>query len=241
MVYSTMKEAKYLDIHMHVIPFVDDGADDLEDAITMLRIAQREGIHRVIATPHSGAFDPWINEVRKNYELLKDNVVDEGIDVELMLGAEIRLDPVEVKKIMRRIKKGKYPSLNGTNVLLIEFLPSEQDFYDISKCIETIISTGYGVVIAHAERYNNLSVEQIYELCELGCLIQINFDDVIPIKGDIISEKANRMLRDRRVSFIATDAHHSYRRTPHIHDALEYLYEKYDSAYIDHIIAGEIN
>ena len=234
-----MNEGIYTDIHMHVIPYVDDGADDFDDALAMLRMAREEGIRRVIATPHSGAFDPWRNEVRKNYELLKEKIADEEIDVELMLGAEIRLDPVEMKKIMRRIKKGKYPSLNGTNVLLIEFLPVEQDFYAIAKCIETIISAEYGVVIAHAERYNKISVEQIYELCEQGCLIQINYDDVIPIKGDRISEKANRMLKDRRVSYIATDAHHSYRRTPQIQEAIEYLYKNYDSDYVKQVLLAE--
>lgn len=93
-----MNKENYSDIHMHVIPYVDDGADDFEDALAMLRIAYEDGIRNVIATPHSGAFDPWRNKVKENYLLLCERIRDEEIGINLMLGAEIRLHLDQMEK-----------------------------------------------------------------------------------------------------------------------------------------------
>ena len=45
------------DIHMHIIPDVDDGPVDLNMAMSMLNIAWQEGINRVFAASHSSAYD----------------------------------------------------------------------------------------------------------------------------------------------------------------------------------------
>ncbi len=68
---------KCMDIHMHVIPGVDDGAKDMDEALSMLRCAEEQGIGTVIATPHSGAFEGFFNPVRKQFEELKKRVSEE--------------------------------------------------------------------------------------------------------------------------------------------------------------------
>ncbi len=229
-----MIEGGYTDIHMHVIPYADDGAEDFDDALAMLRMAYEEGIRNVIAPPHSAGFDRWHNDIRKNYELLKEKAEDEQIGINLMLGSEIRIFPDEMGKILKNIKKGKYPTLNGTNKLLAELQPAEQDYDAVAKCMYMFTDSGYVPIIAHAERYQ-FSVDQIYELKERGCLIQINYADVIPIGDHPMPKKANIMLRDKMVSFVATDAHRSTRRTPRIMQYLNHLYKNYDMAYIDMI------
>lgn len=228
----------YTDIHMHVIPYADDGAEDFDDALAMLRIAYDEGIRNIIATPHSAGFDRFRNDIRKDYELLLEKVEDEKIGINLMLGSEIRIFTDEIGKILKCIKKGKYPTLNGTEMILAEFQSVERDFDAISKCMNMLIDSGYIPIIAHAERYQ-FTIDQIYTLKEHGCLIQINYADVIPIKNHPMTEKANIMLRDKMVSFIATDAHRSTRRTPHIAQAVDCLYNKYDGVYLDNILCAE--
>lgn len=129
--------------------------------------------------------------------------------------------------------------MNGSEKILIEFQPAENNYYGVAEAIEALINNDYLPIIAHAERYK-FSVDQIYRLCECGCQIQINFDDVVPMKGDPMSEKTNIMLKDQMAKYIGTDAHHSYRRTPHIHEALEYLYSEYDESYIDELLSNTI-
>ena len=41
-----------IDIHSHILPDIDDGAEDMETAIKMAEIAVSEGITKMIATPH---------------------------------------------------------------------------------------------------------------------------------------------------------------------------------------------
>ena len=50
-------EREMTDIHMHLIPGVDDGAADLNMAQVMLIRAREQGIRCIFATPHSSAFD----------------------------------------------------------------------------------------------------------------------------------------------------------------------------------------
>ena len=41
-----------IDVHCHILPEVDDGAESMQQAINMAKIAQEEGISKMIATPH---------------------------------------------------------------------------------------------------------------------------------------------------------------------------------------------
>lgn len=41
-----------IDIHSHILPIVDDGAEDIEESIAMARIYLKNEIKKVIATPH---------------------------------------------------------------------------------------------------------------------------------------------------------------------------------------------
>ena len=54
---STIPKRKMIDLHMHLIPGVDDGAEDEQMALLMLLRAKDQGIRAVFATPHSSAFD----------------------------------------------------------------------------------------------------------------------------------------------------------------------------------------
>lgn len=42
----------YIDMHCHILPEVDDGAESIEETVQMLQIAYQEGIRCIIATPH---------------------------------------------------------------------------------------------------------------------------------------------------------------------------------------------
>ncbi len=226
----------YTDIHMHIIPDVDDGANDMKEALSMLEKASSEGIKTIIATPHSGAFDGLFNPVKKRYEALKEIAREKGITIDLRLGAEICVGSKDIKSVIRNLKKKKYPTMNGTGYVLIEFDLCTDDFCDAEFCVSELTERGYTPIIAHAERYS-YTVDQIYELAEIGCLIQVNYSDVLP--GQFKSsdcDKANKMLKDQRVDFLSTDAHGIEWRKPEIQRAIVYLYENYDKAYLDKVL-----
>ena len=41
-----------IDIHAHILPGIDDGAEDMYDTLEMARMAADSGVDRIIATPH---------------------------------------------------------------------------------------------------------------------------------------------------------------------------------------------
>ena len=58
----------YIDMHCHILPEVDDGAQSIEETVQMLRIAYREGIRCIIATPHHHPNGEWsiLKDLEKN-------------------------------------------------------------------------------------------------------------------------------------------------------------------------------
>ena len=59
-----MQELGLYDIHCHIVPGVDDGAVNLEEAVKMVEAQYKQGIRTIIATPHfrKGMFEPSASE-----------------------------------------------------------------------------------------------------------------------------------------------------------------------------------
>ncbi len=222
------------DIHIHLIPGVDDGADSFETALSMVKCAYNEGIRNIIATPHSAAFDDRKNPVKPVWDQLKELVRSCLPDINLMSGAEILVERSEIKKIIRKLKHNKYPTMNNTSYVLTELPLSSESFDDAKYCILKVIDAGYTPIIAHAERYL-LSVDQIYDLKEMGSLIQVNYSDIIPREYYAMTQKAAQMLKDEMIDFLSTDAHNISYRKPIISDALNYLEKHCNYDYIEQV------
>ena len=80
------------DIHCHILPGVDDGAETMEDAVLMARMAWERGVRRVVATPHCNL--PGLDNYRsprlsERFSLLQQAVREAGIGIELLPGAEV--------------------------------------------------------------------------------------------------------------------------------------------------------
>ena len=82
------------DIHCHILPGVDHGSQSVEQSLDMLRAEQEMGINRVILTSHVTAvtFENTRESLLHAYEVLKQAVADAGLDIELHVSAEYRMD-----------------------------------------------------------------------------------------------------------------------------------------------------
>ncbi len=230
-----MKANNLTDIHIHLIPGVDDGADSFGTAVSMVKCAYNEGIRNIIATPHSAAFDDRKNPVKPIFDQLKEIVSSDFPDINLMPGAEVLVERAEIKKIIRKLRHNKYPTLNSTSYVLTQLPLSYENFEDAQYCISKLIDTGYTPIIAHAERYM-FSVDQIYSLKEMGSLIQVNFSDIVPREYYVMTQKAAQMLKDEMIDFLATDAHNTTYRSPIISDALNHMEKHCSDEYIERVL-----
>lgn len=202
-----------IDLHCHILPELDDGAQSLGESLEMARIAVQSGVKAVVATPHC-AHDR-VEEVRRSYRLLNDAIGELGLPLRLYLGMEI-YGTADTAKLL---KDGKLLPIHHSRYPLVEF-----DFYasgeEETDVLKDLIRAGYRPLIAHPERYVYLQQEPelINTWHRMGCLFQINRGSLLGRFGGDAQELALAMIDRGFAVAVASDAHSAGRRTPWMQD-----------------------
>ena len=107
------------DIHSHVLQKVDDGAKNLEEAIFIVKDLISQGVKKVLLTPHNihQKYTSSTEELKSQFELLKEEINKQNLDISIYLGQEIYYTKLTLKKLEEK----ELLSLNNTNYVLIEF------------------------------------------------------------------------------------------------------------------------
>ena len=233
---TTTVERKMIDIHMHLIPGVDDGAMDMEMALVMMIRAKEQGISKIIATPHSEAFHFSKRDIRATDQNLANAAAMVSPDMKVYLGCEVYCEADIMEQVLELLDLGVYPTMNGTKCVLMEF---SQWVYpeNTIPCVEALVKAGYKPIIAHMERYKYLrdNMDLVERLWKLGALIQLNAYSLFDEMDDSIKNWARRLVLERKVDFLGTDAHRTYHRPPSAEKGLEWLYENVEQDYADAI------
>lgn len=225
---------KMVDLHMHIIPGVDDGSVDLKMSEKMLKTAAEQGVEVVFATSHSVAFEKNTSHVREQYRSLQKMVKEENIPITLYLGSEVYFDPKYSRQIINNLYSGRIPSLNGTKYVLTEFPAGSGE--DALHYIGLLVKNGWIPIISHAERMEDVEIDLFNKLKENGCLIQINAYSIVGSGGEPARKKALELLDNELVDFVGSDAHRAGLREEDLKKGVEYLYEHYDEQYVDGIL-----
>lgn len=225
-----------IDIHSHIIPNVDDGADSMESAMLLAGSAAAQGATAIFATPHSFAFSRHENEVLQKYDRLKALLHSRLPQLKLYLGCELLCTKENIQTVGQQLLAGVLPTMNGTDYVLAEF--AERAEWDtVEACVSALLDRNRVPIIAHAERYPSLtgSMDAIRRLRELGCLIQLNVYSLESIQPEGPREWARRLVREKQVDFLGTDMHGYWVRMPSITQGMLWLTENCDPAYLDAI------
>ena len=88
----------FTDIHTHILPGVDDGAQDVGQALRLLRLAWENGTGAMVLTPHyRGNYkENTPDQLRMEFELLQELAKDAVPDLQLYLGQEVALEADKV-------------------------------------------------------------------------------------------------------------------------------------------------
>ena len=89
------------DVHMHIIPGIDDGSGSMEESLEEIRMAIAQGGGAIIATPHSWAIENSHFMMQERFHALQEAVREERIPVTLALGCEVLCDPDRVEDCIR--------------------------------------------------------------------------------------------------------------------------------------------
>lgn len=225
-----------IDIHTHILPAVDDGAEDQNMSLLMLLRAKDQGITYVFATPHSSAFDEHPRQTLDAFQDLCRKAAQLFPEIQLYLGCEVYCEADQMPEVLANLRSGKYPTMNGTKYVLMEFSRWVQPEAAV-PCVANLIAAGYTPIIAHMEHYRYLqnNMPLIQQFREMGAKIQLNVGSLFDEMDESIKVWARRMVLEQKVDFLGTDAHKTYYRPPSAEMGLKWLYENTDHSYADAI------
>lgn len=213
------------DIHIHLLPGVDDGARDQEICMKMLQAARAGGTQRVIVTPHNKPMHRNAEPERiwELTEQVQRQAKESGLDMALYPGNEIYYR----SEVPELLGQGKICTLAGSDYVLIEFSPGE-DFAYIKTGVNRLLAEGYRPILAHAERYSQLyaSMERAKSLTRTGCYLQVNAGSIMGRYGFRMRGYCRRLLRQGLVHFVASDAHDTDRRAPGLCACADYIIKR---------------
>lgn len=196
------------DMHSHLLPGIDDGAEDMEQSLELIRAMRELGYKKLITTPHV-LWDMYKNTHEVILEKLgqvQAAVKTAGIDVEIHAAAEYFLDE-HVDELLRN----KIPLLTiKDNMVLTEFSMAFPSM-NIKEILFEMEMQGYQPIIAHPERYVYLEKNKDFyrELRDVGCIFQLNILSLGGHYGRSVTELAQYLLKNDYYSLIGTDLHHS--------------------------------
>ena len=195
-----------VDMHSHLIPGIDDGAQTLENSIELIRELSGLGFRKLITTPHVMA-DMYRNTpetIKNGLDVLRAELIRNGLDMQLDAAAEYYFD----EGFEDKIEKGKVLTL-GDGFLLFEvsFISFPRSFFEV---VEKILINNYKPILAHPERYGYFakSIEQIERIKKSGCSLQLNILSLTGYYGKSVQKLARELVNRKLIDFIGTDVHH---------------------------------
>jgi protein-tyrosine phosphatase len=209
------------DFHSHILPGMDDGSRSVEESLGMLRMEARQGVRRIVATPH---FYPQQNSPAEFLErraesarVLQEALAQEPPLPQIYLGAEVYFfqgisDCEQLRELT--IEKNSY--------ILIEMpMPPWSDrMYRELQDIH--YKQGLNPIVAHVDRY--IRPFKTYDipsrLAELPVLVQANASF---FRDRFTRSMAMRMLRQGQIHLLGSDCHNLTTRVPNLDQAVQLI------------------
>lgn len=202
-----------IDLHCHILPGIDDGASNLKHALDMAKIAEKDGIVCTACTPHiyPGVYENNAPGIMAAVATLQGHIREAGLQLQLTYGADTHLVP----DMLKGIRDGRIPTLNGSRYFLLE--PSHHSHPpQFLHSVANVLACGYVPLITHPERltWTEEFYDEFTQLVTQGAWIQITAGALLGKFGRYARYLAEQMLDDGIVHVIATDAHDVQRRVP---------------------------
>jgi protein-tyrosine phosphatase len=208
-----------VDIHCHILPGLDDGAESLEIAQAMGEMAIADGITHVIGTPHAN----------QNYRFVPDLIRQRRDELQaifagrlvLATGCDFHLSFENLQDIKH--DSARY-TLNQKSYLLVEFadysIPPSLD-----HSLHELQLAGLHPIVTHPERNPLIRAqpERLHKWLRQGCYAQITAQSLWGRFGKSAQEMAEQWLSAGAVHFIASDAHNITSRPLRLKETLDWL------------------
>ena len=196
------------DIHSHLIPGIDDGAQTMSDSLEMLKVFKESGYKKVITTPHimSDYYRNTPEIINAGLADLKKQLKSNGIDIEIEAAAEYNVEP-DFEEI---IKNDNVLTFGGSDKYVLIELSFFSEPKRLNETIWALNNKGYSPVLAHVERYEywHNDLDKITEMMNRGVKLQLNIGSLTGAYGPGIKKVANWLVDEKIVDLVGSDCHH---------------------------------
>ncbi len=211
-----------IDLHLHLLPAVDDGAADASVTFAMLERARDIGFHTLVATPHLP--DPLTPDYATRIAAALDETgrAAAAFGITVVQGFEVALAP----DLVLRLDRGEPITLGGGSAILVD-LPFSGWPMHTETSLFALQTAGYRPVLAHPERYRAVQDDpsRATTLAERGVSLQINLPSLTGMFGEPARRTAETLLRAGAVHVAASDAHSAGHRFAAVPDGIARLRE----------------
>jgi protein-tyrosine phosphatase len=196
----------YTDLHLHLLPGIDDGARTTSDALRHAGRLAAEGVRDVACTPHvKRAMFPRVclEELAERRAALQAAIAAAGVPVRLHPGGELAhedalaLAPEELAQIAQGPR--------GARFLLLES-PFEGFDAAFDAAAARLARLGYGLLLAHPERAGG-GHERLWPLLAAGARAQVNVCSLLGDNGPGAEEIAELLVYGGHAHCLASDGH----------------------------------
>ena len=218
-----------IDIHTHILPNVDDGANSVENAIEILKGAKEQGVTHIVLTPHSIVNSSTYLTKDKLHEKYQDFIKRvESIGIKVYLGSEIYYSESAYKKLLNN----ELTTFNDSKYFIMEFPMHHPS--DIDEVMFDAKVKGYHPILAHPERYNFLDVDDVTGIKQ-NALIQVNTTSILGYHGKKIKKFAFELMKKDLVDFISSDCHNTKDRNVNLEKTYKIVSKKFGKEYADKV------
>jgi protein-tyrosine phosphatase len=202
------------DLHLHLLPGVDDGARDLEASVVHAQRMVAAGVTEATVTPHVGhPFFPdvHVDEIRERTYVLQRELERRRVGLRLHPGGEIHPAAIHDLTAAQLDLVAHGPA--GARWVLAE-VPFAGVTPEFATGLDAIRGRGFGVVIAHPERADGLldgGLALLRPSLRAGAVLQVNACSLMGRQGPEARDAARRLIRSRLAYIIASDGHPGHR------------------------------
>jgi protein-tyrosine phosphatase len=226
-----------IDLHNHLLPGIDDGANSVDVAWQMAQQAVDNGVTHVVCTPHihTGYYNNSLTTIQLATQELAEYLQLKQCPLKIACAAEVRICP----EILHWQASAALPYLGqwqGRNLLLLE-LPHSHVPAGTDKLIKWLLANNVQPLVAHPERNRDIlqDYRKFTQLKNQGCLFQLTAGSLLGRFSAAIESLAWRMLDEHSISIIASDSHNLERRPNEMGKCRTRLADYLDAVYVSNL------
>ena len=224
----------FVDLHLHLLPGVDDGAKTLDDSLAMARALVSLGYAKAAPSPHNRAEYAPKTECLEKLASVQAALTEHQISLELHSNSEnFFLDE-------RLLDAQKTPSARTINELGKPMLvepPYKTTLPTLKDILFRLQVKGVTPVIAHPERCLEFETKgRAAEAVAAGANLQLDMAALIGRYGPNAKKLAERFVAEGLYAIAATDAHSPMKLTEWVGDSLKALEKAAGAAYFRRLL-----